>query len=236
MYDRRWSTPPELQTRPLSRLQRLRQGLQDLGVRPDWDILICGDGSGVGWERPCGWASLLIEASTDECYEFFGAWSQGTVTLAELMPVLHALTWHAAERLHRSVGERRPCVAVLTDSQMVARTGQALADPEKRPPRKHRGFWESLQVLGQEDYRIRWHWLPRDSTDLNRYTDALSHEAMHSMKRVRRPESIVTTGTVCRGTQEVTMQRTREATPLYALGCSALQPVRFKGPADDACG
>src|SRR5207344_186670 len=90
-----------------------------LGIEEDeWDFLIVGDGSGSGYDRAAGWASVSIERQTKERRVWWGAVNAGTVNFAEAMAYLQPLNWLACREDDKRRNGRRKLwrVHIVTDS------------------------------------------------------------------------------------------------------------------------
>ena len=96
----------------------------------EWDALIVGDGSGTGWKMGAGWAAVLIDKYSGARKLFYGAMNTGTVTLGELFPYLHALSWYTGRdgpgrhrRRELQAVNRQMKIHIVTDSQIIATCG-----------------------------------------------------------------------------------------------------------------
>ena len=147
--------------------------LDHLGI-DQWDLLLVGDGSGNTWDYACGWACVAIEKQSMDRQVLSGSMNRGTNNVAELMAYVHALTWYVA-RVRNDTGDIDPrTVHVLTDSEYVAKTGQA-GYPALR--RKNKMLWTAVEMAQRQAIYLRWHHLDRATTALNRYADYIAGEA-----------------------------------------------------------
>ena len=144
-----------------------------------WDTLIIGDGSGTGWKQGAGWASVLIDKYSAARKLFYGAMNTGTITLGELYPYLHAMTWYTdkqgpARRRKRelqAVG-RQMQIHMVTDSQVVATSGNR---PESR--KSHKAIWAAFDMYRQNGYAITFHYVERDRINLNVLVDEVARQS-----------------------------------------------------------
>lgn len=147
-------------------METLQDLLQLLQIRSnDWDYLIVGDGSGVGWKMGCGWFSTLIRNRPDRRWTFRGGMDPGTVSLAEIMafmqPVLYLASQTKATRFRR--------IHIVSDSEYVVRIGN-----RQQQPKSHLVFWNQLSLLHSLGMETRFHWIPRDTIALNKLADHLA--------------------------------------------------------------
>lgn len=163
--------------------------LTELGVREqDWDFVIVGDGSGSDQTRACGWSAVLVDRTGRIKRKVLcGAFSAGSVVLAELMPTVQVLLW--LEEQHgtalRARLKRPPYVHVITDSQVVAKQGSRQVDRKA-----HAALWQLLDTLSDNRYTLVWHWMERDRTGLSILTDHLSRLSRQFMEEVRLPKGV----------------------------------------------
>jgi ribonuclease HI len=139
----------------------------------DWDWVLVGDGSGSGWDAPCGWACLAADRlEAGDAYLFEGGCRAGSVNFAEAMAYVHALAWILNHEKGRAgamgVVVRR--VHVFTDSRYCQSAGAA-RDPLVG---SHPILWHALESVARLGLLLDWHWLGRNSGPLNVRADALS--------------------------------------------------------------
>lgn len=164
----------------------LTEVLAELGVRDqDWDLVIIGDGSGSDKTRACGWSSVLIDRRRRIKRKVFsGAFSLGSVSIAELMPTLQTLLWfeeNHGERTRKDLG-RAVRVHVITDSRITASQGN-----HSVARRCNNHLWFLLDTLIASGYVLAWHWLGRDRTGLSILTDHLSRLSRRHIEEVQLP-------------------------------------------------
>lgn len=145
----------------------------------EWDYLLVTDGSGSTWSRPCGWAAVLIHRSGWR-KAFYGAFSQGTNNLAEMLAFLTPLFYLRYGDRFVPTGLR---VVVLTDSRFVSECGSRRAEPKV-----HRELWQLRQGFARQGIFLEFRWTPRDTYDLNRFVDAVARQAAQSLLRVEEEE------------------------------------------------
>lgn len=141
--------------------------LSEMGVgSTDWDYLIVSDGSGTIMDKPCGWCGTLIKrGSTFERKCFHGAMNTGTNVVAEMMGFVHPLLF-----LSRDKSRIRPArVHILTDCEVVKNTGN-----RKASRKSNRALWYFIGALERELGSLTFHWMPRESTMLNRFADRVA--------------------------------------------------------------
>ena len=149
----------------------------------EWDFLVVGDGSGSNWDYPAGWAAVSIENTTYARQPWWGAVNRGTVNFAEIMAYMQFLNWLGArEDTRRVAGKRRRVlhVHVITDSQYCQTTGSLSS---KGHLKKNGVLWAAFDIFARQGILLHWHWLPRESTELNKYADKLSKLARELTKR-----------------------------------------------------
>lgn len=150
-----------LANRTLTRL------LKKLQIAPlDWDYLIVSDGSGTIMNKPCGWCGVMIRrGATFERKYFYGAMNTGTNIVAEMMGFIQPMLWLSRQK-HRI----RPAkVHILTDCEVIKNTGS-----KKASRKSNRALWFFIGALERELGSVTFHWLPRESTMLNRFADRVA--------------------------------------------------------------
>jgi len=159
-------------------IQRLSSLLTHLKIS-QWDALIVGDGSGTGWKMGAGWASVLIDHASHARKAFWGGMNTGTVTLGELFPYIHALSWYTGKDgpgRHRqrelSQLNRFMQVHIVTDSQVIATSGNR---PASR--RAHQELWAVFEAYQKRGFEFTFHFVERDRVDLNILVDEVSRQA-----------------------------------------------------------
>ena len=166
--------------------QLVEETLADLKIRT-WDALMLGDGSGSGWNIGIGWAVILIDQHTMRAKPFWGAVNAGTVTLAELYPYLHAMSWYTSDKQSPGRRRRRQIVQsgrnmeihIVTDSRTTSQNGQ---NPPSR--KTHREWWAAVDAYQQRGYNMTFHHMTRNTTNLNILADALSRQSRIAVEGV----------------------------------------------------
>jgi len=163
----------------LASLSKLRK---KLGIT-NWDVMVVGDGSGSGWQLGAGWAAVLVDKYSGCRKLFYGAMNTGTVTLGELFPYLHALSWYTAKdgpgrtRLKDAKSaSKKVGVHLVTDSQAVATAGN---NPNSR--HAHRELWTAFDEYQRRGFAIQFHHVARELVDLNILVDAIARQARLSL-------------------------------------------------------
>jgi hypothetical protein len=171
-------TAPKKQKPHVEGLATLQELLKHLQVT-EWDALIVGDGSGSGWKQGAGWSAVLIDKYSGARKLFYGALNAGTVTLGELLPYLHALSWYTAtdapghrRRKEASLLGKQMHIHIVTDSQIIATSGN---NPESR--RSHRELWKAFDEYVRRGFILKFHYVPRDTVNLNVLVDEVSRQA-----------------------------------------------------------
>lgn len=152
-----------------------------------WDALLIGDGSGSGWNIGVGWACILIDRDSGQAKVFWGGANAGTVTLAELFPYLHAMSWYTGNkkapgrRRRKELAEIGRCmeIHVVTDSRITAQNGM---HPESR--HTHLEWWAAVDAYRTRGYNLTFHHMVRNSTNLNILADALSRQSRLAIESV----------------------------------------------------
>ena len=146
---------------------------------PDaWDVILVGDGAGSGWGAVGGgWACVMIEKGSLGRKVFHGAMNDCTVNLAEPMAYLAPLSWYVS-KIDKDTRMRQ--VHILTDSSYVANRGNG----ETPDSRVHAVLWAAYGLLARQGLQLHWHWIPRESVELNRLVDTISREARIGYKKI----------------------------------------------------
>jgi len=151
-----------------------------------WDALIIGDGSGSRWDSGMGWGSVLIDNYSAARKLFYGAANIGTVTLAELMPYIYAMSWYAGPkgmghvcRKHKAQQGLNVQVHIVTDSRVIATCG---ARPESR--KAYRELWAMLDCYRANGFDLTFHHVSRDVVNMNVLMDAISRQSRLSLAGV----------------------------------------------------
>lgn len=144
-----------------------------------WDAVIIGDGSGTGWKMGAGWAAVLVDKYSGARKLFYGAMNTGTVTLGELFPYLHALSWYTGKdgpgRIRRrelQAVNRQMQVHIVTDSQIIATAGNR---PESR--RSHKELWSAFDEYRKRGFVLTFHFVERSRVDMNILADEVARQA-----------------------------------------------------------
>ena len=165
--------------------ETLEELLIRLEIQPnEWDLLLIGDGSGSNWTRESGWASVSIERTTLERRVWFGSMNCGTVNFAEMMAYLQPLNWYASVELNnrkKSGGVRFRNVHIITDSKYCGEQG----NKKDLFPKKNSALWKIFGDFQRHGILLHWHWIPRDTVELNAYADKLSKDARKAIAELR---------------------------------------------------
>jgi len=157
--------------------------LERLNISPtEWDLLLIGDGSGSNWNFECGWGCVSIQSDTLARKAWYGAMSSGTVNFAEIMAYIQPLTWyvHREQQMRKEgFGSTYRNVHILTDSRYVQKQGER---GDARGKLKNKALWQLFKSFSSQGIIVHWHWIPRESVELNQFADRLSKGARLLLK------------------------------------------------------
>lgn len=165
----------QLQINPLPPIQpqSLETFLSQRGLaHGQWDLLIFGDGSGTGRDSGGGFASVLFDSRLGIRSHLVGAQTMTTINRMELSAYSQALAYHFEGLLNGVVRDPPYRVFIFTDSEATAKAGNKLW-----AIKKNLDMWQSINWFEIQGYRIRWHWVPRNSTPYNELSDHLAGSA-----------------------------------------------------------
>lgn len=158
--------------------QSLEALLKHLSIPADgWDYVIVGDGSGTTLEHGCGSASVLIERTTMKRTEFGATLSHGTNIMAELFAYVVPLLYLSHNKMPRSSQGVR--VHVITDCQHLP-----MAWEHRHSRKKNCELWKLLESFKRRGVILSFHWIPRDTWDLNRYCDTAAGLRRKSQEKI----------------------------------------------------
>jgi ribonuclease HI len=145
----------------------LEKLLQRLKIPPDsWDYFIVSDGSGTILDKPCGWASILVQRKPVYTRKvFYGAMNTGTNIMAEMMGFTQALLWLSRQNGRPEFAK----VHILTDCETVRNCASGRATRKKNAE-----MWHFVGALQRRLGSVEFHWMPRESTNLNRLADRVA--------------------------------------------------------------
>lgn len=132
-------------------------------------MLLVGDGSGSKWSRPGGWGCVSVERRNFERKVWYGAANDITVNVTELTAYLFPLLWYSSQP--GGIGEFRD-VHIITDSTYAKNLGNSTQRPSVNS-----ALWSAFKDFERDGMRLHWHWLERESTQLNSFADILSKES-----------------------------------------------------------
>ena len=153
---------------------------------PDWDWIIVGDGSGTTWQRAVGWATTVFDRLDQENPKvLWGAQSLGTNVVGELQAYLMAMQWLVGSK--QAIKFKR--VHIITDCEY-------LTEGSSNPFNQHanKGMWVMMDSFRRTGMRLRWHWMPRDVIQANRFCHNLANIARKGMKGMDEQATEQTTG------------------------------------------
>lgn len=99
----------------------------------------------------------------------WGAWSAGTVNIAEAMPCLHALMWYESVHAPTAPHNGPRMVHVISDSEVTVNAGNRTSRIRDLSP-----LWAAWDNLLFKGYTARFHHAPREIIGLNSLCDELS--------------------------------------------------------------
>jgi len=157
--------------------------LARLGIK-QFDLLLIGDGSGSNWNFECGWGCVSIEHDTLARKAWYGSMNAGTVNFAEIMAYLQPLGWYVNREMIRrkksSYKVRTRHVHIITDSQYVKTRGTN--KDKDLLSGKNGALWQVFRQFGAQGMLLHWHWIPRETVELNQFADQLSKAARLNIK------------------------------------------------------
>ncbi len=141
---------------------------------PRADVVMVGDGSGTGgWTMGAGWACVISIPILRRREVIYGGWSCGSILMAELSAYFQGLLTVEARfgKELRALLQRPYRVVVLTDSQVLVGQHTSLNSPSA----DMLGVWTGLKAVAQHHaIDLRFHFLPRLSTQLNAVADQIA--------------------------------------------------------------
>lgn len=161
------------------------QILTDLGVTLPLDVVLFGDGSGSGHDKPNGWGCVLIDMHTGERESYYGGTNKGSVNMAEVLPYIQALThFHNVGRGKQLLETQGVCrVAIVTDSSYTATAGSQAADLTKPLPAANRALMAAIRQLCRDGYLLSFYHQHRSETGLNLWADLVSFQSRLAIER-----------------------------------------------------
>jgi len=137
------------------------------------DYVLVGDGSCTGdWKYQAGWACAVINVITGKRQEIYGGAHLGTNILSEMMAYIYAFHW-----ISRKKTDSVAYIDVFTDCEYVV---MAATNPNRR--KAYREIWHMVDAYKRCGMIIRWHWIPRDTLNLNCFSHDLANLARVAMK------------------------------------------------------
>lgn len=161
---------PKLADR-LRNTKSLQEILTCLGVGT-WDYVLIGDGSATTWEQSCGWACLVVENQTEERWVTHGSLSHGTNVVGEFMAYAGPLLMLSQKNPRRKQSRGETLVHVITDSEYLVKVSRGQGSRDK-----YRPLWHWLDAFRRVGLFIKFHWVPRDVLEANRFCHNLANQA-----------------------------------------------------------
>lgn len=151
----------------------VRQGL----VHGQWDLLLFGDGSGLQWTTPGGFAVVLVDGRNGLRSHIVGAQSFTTLNRMELSAYVQALAYHHEFLMDGRITDPPYRTFIFTDSEFTVKAGRRLVTVKK-----NLDLWQLVNWYEPQGYRFHWRWVPRNSTPYHELTDYLAGTARHVIK------------------------------------------------------
>ena len=156
----------------LARIKTIPQLLRLFQI-PSTNYVLVGDGSATGnWKYTAGWACVAINVVNGHRHEIYGGANMGTNILAEMMAYVYALHWLARKKKQSVM-----YIDVFTDCAYVV---EAAGNPGKR--KAYRELWHMVDAYKRRGMIVRWHWIPRDTLDLNQLSHTTANLARVAMQ------------------------------------------------------
>jgi len=135
---------------------------------PPWDLILVGDGSGVGWDKSAGWAVCLIDRLGGFRKMFHCFVSAGTVNWAEAACFTHALRFDFFQTNKGKLRAERK-VLIFSDSQVTVNTGNG-----QYPDDANGDIWAQVAFFRSKGYKIQYHFIGRSTFQLHVLVDQIS--------------------------------------------------------------
>jgi len=149
-------------------------------------LWIMGDGSGLKWDDPGGWAVVLFEVLSNRLKVLVGASNALSVNTAEMVPYWMALRYHWNQMRERKKITEPVQVVILSDSEVTVNAGRS------RMHSKINGDMQAaFHYYAEKGYRLHWYHVPRDCVSLHTLVDVLSKQSRAAMKEMGVDESLV---------------------------------------------
>lgn len=136
-----------------------------------------------------GWACVLLEHDAMERKVFYGAANDGTINIGELLAYLVPLTWYANKVFDERKKSKRNDVRhvhIITDSQYAQSRGELGGIPVANS-----SLFYAFAFFNRLGIQLHWHWVERETVELNRYVDGLS-KAARLMFKTTNLQTVVT--------------------------------------------
>lgn len=126
----------------------------------------------MSWEIGGGFATFIVDRHLTLRKHLIGGRTMTTVNRMELSAYTEALSYHYEGVVERKLPHVPYNVVVITDSELTARVGSGVYG------RKANGdLWQVVDWFETRGYRIRWVWVPRNSTPYHELADYLAGAA-----------------------------------------------------------
>ena len=148
-------------------IQTLEDLLESVNT-PPWDLILIGDGSGVGWDKSSGWAVCMIDRLGGYRKFFHGFVSAGTVNWAEAVCFTHPLRYDFFQVNKGKLKSERK-VLIFSDSQVTVHTGNGLY-----PKDANGDVWAQIEFFRSKGYKLTYHFTNRSTFALHTLVDQIS--------------------------------------------------------------
>jgi ribonuclease HI len=146
----------------------------------NWHYLLVGDGSCTGkWQYEAGFACTVINRENPTAfYTRHGGFDRGTNIVAEMMAyVLPLMEISSLDK----ISVRR--VHIVTDCEYLPKAALNLAWQQKA----NSELWTMIRAFKRKGLVLHWHWVPRDTIDLNKFCHDLANSARVQMQGLAEP-------------------------------------------------
>ncbi len=135
----------------------------------DWDLILCGDGSGGGWGIGGAYATFLVDKRTLAREVITGGCSRTTVNRMELSAYTEALGFHYHGLLGGTITHPPYNVWIFTDSEITARVGSKIY-----ARKANADLWHTIDWYESRGYRLNWRCIKRNTTDFHVAADGVA--------------------------------------------------------------
>lgn len=161
-------------------MEAVKELIRKLQIPSDWELILVGDGSGFGTDKPCTFSCIPIHNGEPIKVEvpLVGGFNRCcTINLAEIMPFWLYLNFDYYQRNRRaklksSNGKYRCNVHIVTDSAWGAQAMSGYIDSKK-----HQDMRKMFSTYTEFGYNLHWHDIRREEYVVHQCADRLASEA-----------------------------------------------------------